>query len=106
MSRTLYPPSPVNATEKGKHFSVLPLENLNFQALPTLKSGHFSQQHKLQNDAGNTDDCSGNQQVCIVDDVLTSGATLYACMLAIRNAVPDVRLSFATLAVTQHITQM
>jgi predicted amidophosphoribosyltransferase len=46
------------------------------------------------------------KHILIVDDVLTSGATLYACMLAIRNAVPDVRLSFATLAVTQHITQM
>lgn len=46
------------------------------------------------------------KHILVVDDVLTSGATLYACMKAIHNAVPDARISFATLAVTHHITRM
>lgn len=46
------------------------------------------------------------KHILIVDDVMTSGATLYACMLAIHTAIPDARISFATLAITQHITEL
>jgi ComF family protein len=46
------------------------------------------------------------KHILIVDDVLTTGATLYNCMLAIHTALPDARISFATLAVTQRISHI
>ena len=46
------------------------------------------------------------KHILVVDDVMTSGATLYACLHAIIESVSDARISFATLAVTQHITQL
>ena len=46
------------------------------------------------------------KHILVVDDVMTSGATLYGCMLAIHTAVPDARISFATLAVTQYISHL
>ena len=45
-----------------------------------------------------------NRHILLVDDVLTSGATLSSAIGAILNAVPDCRISVATLAVTRHIT--
>ena len=41
------------------------------------------------------------KNILIVDDVLTSGATLEACALAILENVKDVKISFATLAFAQ-----
>jgi predicted amidophosphoribosyltransferase len=46
------------------------------------------------------------KHILVVDDVMTSGATLYSCMQTILAAVPDARISFATLAVTGHITPL
>ena len=43
------------------------------------------------------------RHVLLVDDVLTSGATLCACVEAILEVLPDCRISIATLAVTQRI---
>lgn len=43
------------------------------------------------------------RHLLLVDDVLTSGATLTACAEAILRAQPDCRISIATLAVTQRI---
>lgn len=44
------------------------------------------------------------KHILVVDDVLTSGATLTVLMRAIKAAVPDCRISVATLAVTKYIT--
>jgi ComF family protein len=43
------------------------------------------------------------RHLLLVDDVLTSGATLTASAEAILKVMPDCRISVATLAVTQRI---
>ena len=45
-----------------------------------------------------------DKHILIVDDVLTSGATLSSAISALLDATPNCRISVATLAVTRHIT--
>lgn len=46
-----------------------------------------------------------SKHILLVDDVLTSGATLSSAIRAILDTTPDCRISVATLAVTRRITQ-
>ena len=39
-----------------------------------------------------------NRHILIVDDVLTTGATIASCITAIAESVPDCRISIASLA--------
>ena len=42
------------------------------------------------------------KNILIVDDVMTSGATLESCALAITKQLPDAKISFATIAYAHH----
>ena len=46
------------------------------------------------------------KHILVVDDVLTSGATLTTFLKEIMRTVPECRISIATLAVTKHITPL
>lgn len=46
------------------------------------------------------------KHILVVDDVLTTGATLISFIRALQSAMPECRISVATLAVTQHITKI
>ena len=47
-----------------------------------------------------------NKHILLVDDVLTTGSTLISCAETILRAVPDARISIATLAVSRsHIEE-
>jgi ComF family protein len=42
------------------------------------------------------------KNILIVDDVMTTGATLESCAVAISKQLPDVKISFATIAYAWH----
>lgn len=41
------------------------------------------------------------KHLCLVDDVITTGSTLEACIRVLQEAVPDVKVSVVSLAVTK-----
>lgn len=81
----------------------------NFGCLKRIRHNKSQAQSKLherwQNVSGifvvrHADRLAG-AHILLVDDVLTTGATICSCAEAIRRAVPDCRLSVATLAVAK-----
>jgi ComF family protein len=68
----------------------------------TVSQTKMSRSERLENtkevfEIGNSASLRG-KRVLIVDDVMTSGATLESCANAIAQHVPDVKISFATIA--------
>jgi ComF family protein len=68
----------------------------------TVSQTKMSRSERLENtkevfEIGNSTSLRG-KRVLIVDDVMTSGATLESCANAIAQHVPDVKISFATIA--------
>ena len=66
---------------------------------------HYGRQDRLNNQE-NTIKCDpairSFHHVMIIDDILTTGATLETCTDAIRETAPGIRVSVATLAITDN----
>ena len=100
-----YNQASVIGSEIAREFGI-PLErNLLRRVRRTASQATLSTAEKAQNvEAAFKASCPSEEMrhIVIVDDVFTTGSTLYACWKALREVTPpDVRISVVTLAVVQ-----
>lgn len=93
-------PAEVIARELSKNFTNLPYENLLRRTLETRDQSKLNPRERAENQLGSMLALGGRHEVVLVDDVVTTGATLLTAAETLKNAGHLV-LGFVTFAETE-----
>lgn len=96
-----YNQSEILASEIAQLFNIPLIQSLTRTRLTETQT-HFGRHQRLENQKDSlrcNDNINAFEHILLVDDVLTTGATLESCADAIRMIKPDITLSICTLAI-------